>query len=84
MSKCRHVERSQEAYCSNGEGEFVEAEVLLCTWADAHPGRFVNAPRWLSKDALAGRLIHPQRDCTGCPGFAVESPTTNQNSRSEG
>lgn len=81
MSGCKHIERSQEAYCEIEDGEFVEAEVLLCGWADAFPERFMNAPRWLTQNALAGRPVHPERDCIGCPGYAT--PTT-PNARDEG
>lgn len=71
MSECKHIERSQEAYCENGDGEFVEAEVFLCGWADANPDRLMNAPRWLSNRALAGEPVRPDWDCIGCPGYVA-------------
>lgn len=40
----------------------------LCVWADMHPERFIDAPRWLTRDlpVLHGHLIE---DAENCPAW---------------
>lgn len=40
--------------------------ILLCAYAEAHPERFINLPRWLQAGALAGKPISPHHDCLAC------------------
>lgn len=70
MSRCKHL-IDTEAWRIGPGGETPEVG-HLCTWADAHPERFLNAPRWISSRALASELIHPEHHCVGCPGYEAK------------
>lgn len=71
--KCRHLFEPAQSFRRDVEsGEETTLVFPLCGWADAHPERLVDAPRWLVAPALAGGLVHPERDCAGCPGFSAE------------
>lgn len=71
MSACKHLTET-EAWSIGPDGQEADEVGHLCLWADAHPERFINAPRWISKRALASDLIRPARDCVGCPGYEAK------------
>lgn len=63
MTRCAHLEPYNE---DEGNGR-------ACTWADAHPERLLDAPRWLSSWVLSGGPnFDPAKHCVGCPGFKAE------------
>lgn len=70
---CRHLEQADEAYRIGGDGRQIPAIVMLCGFADAHPERLTNAPRWLQRNAISGHLLDYPRDCIGCPAFEGRS-----------
>ena len=67
---CEHLTESGEAYAIGADGAETRITHHLCTWADEHPERFLDAPRWLSEWALSGGPnFHPARHCHKCPGY---------------
>lgn len=70
--KCAHAFRSDEACRLDARGGHA-VEVVLCDWADALPGRLVNAPTWVLKQVIGGRAIRPEHDCVGCPAFKARA-----------
>lgn len=73
MSTCQHLTQADEAYRYDPEtGEETPIIAHLCTWADAHPERLLNAPRWVQEYALSGGpSFVPEKHCIGCPGFRI-------------
>ncbi len=66
---CIHLSTSDDAVAIEPDGTQTRCIAYLCDWADAHPERFANAPRWITQYALSGGgLFTPQKHCTGCPG----------------
>jgi hypothetical protein len=65
---CKHL-TTTEAFRIGPDGKQTPEVGHLCVWADAHPDRFIDAPRWITNPALASILIRPERDCVGCPGY---------------
>jgi hypothetical protein len=65
--KCRHlIDTCAEKVGPTGAAAYTGH---LCTWAEAHPDRLLDAPRWISQPALASILIDPAEHCVGCPGY---------------
>jgi len=74
-TQCSHIIETQ-AWRYDGETEGGTPFIgHLCGWADAHPDRLANSPRWLSVYALAGGPgFVPAKHCPGCPGFDARRP----------
>lgn len=69
---CIHLTQSEEAINVSTGAPGVRH---LCLWADAHPERLVDAPRWLQEWALAGGpTFNPGKHCVGCPAKREEAP----------
>ena len=70
--QCRHLTESTKAFRYNEDGtEGEPITVMLCAWADHEPGKLLDTPRWLQRNALAGYQVEPRGDCVGCPCFSA-------------
>lgn len=71
---CRHLTVSASAVMVETEtGDELPSVQHLCMWADAHPERLRDFPRWLQVWALSGGpTFKPERDCPRCPSFEAE------------
>ncbi len=73
--RCRYCRASEEAYRIDAEtGETIQAEVLLCVWADEAPEaaeKLVDVPIWLQQNSFSGHLMKPQ-DCSKCAAFKAK------------
>lgn len=64
MTTCKHLTAYEDS-----------PHLAACMWPDAHPERFLSAPRWLSSWALSGGPnFNPKQHCPGCPGFCAGEP----------
>lgn len=67
---CTHLSQTEAFSIDLVTGEESPIDHYLCVWAEAHPERFMNSPRWLSTWALAGGPnFDAARHCPGCPGY---------------
>lgn len=77
MARCRHAVKSPEGYLVevDVDDEPIEKPVTvwLCNWADSHPERLVDAPRWVLQQVVHGAAVLPHIDCVKCPAFAPAS-----------
>lgn len=71
---CQYLTAPAEMYESRRFGEgyrrVEEPERFLCAWAiwDAEAvEKLTRIPPWLSRNAMAGHLVRPERDCPTCP-----------------
>lgn len=71
MNDCSHLTPTEAwTYDPETKAETPITDAALCTWADAHPERFVDMPRWMSSWALSGGPnFNPKKHCIGCPGY---------------
>jgi len=70
--KCIHLAETP-GWRPEEDGSETEIVGHLCNWADAHPERLLNMPRWLSTWALSGGPnFNPIKHCQGCPGYDRE------------
>lgn len=69
-NQCVYAERSEEAFVLVDNNLRPIEGPMLCGWADAVASeKLVDAPRWLTRAALAGHLLDYPNDCVGCPCF---------------
>jgi hypothetical protein len=65
---CHHLEKSPEAY---RDGE--PCTVWLCGFPENEPHRFIDAPRWLTRQIGGGQMIDVHTDCASCPAYKARA-----------